>query len=136
MYAATGDVQSLGGSQAAAQAITDMWYNGELWQYPSSGYGEGTPDMSNFEGWGHYSQVVWASSTGVGCAAQYCAPGTMFDGMGAWFTVCNYSPPGKPYLPLCLPKAFLVADTCLAGNMGGEYGKNVLPPLGNPTVTA
>lgn len=115
MYAATGDVESKGASAIVAQAITDMWYNSELPLYPDSGYGQSSPDMSNFEGWGHFSQVVWKGSTSAGCAAQYCPPGTMFDGMGAWFTVCNYFP---------------------AGNMGGAYGDNVLRPLGKSTVTA
>lgn len=115
MYAATGDVESKGAAAIAAQAITDMWYNGEINLYPSSGYGQSSPDMGGFEGWGHYSQVIWKGSNTVGCAAQYCPPGTMFDGMGAWFTVCNYFP---------------------AGNMGGGHGDNVLKPLGKMTVTA
>jgi hypothetical protein len=93
MYGAT-DAEGLGASTCAAQAITNMWYNGELNQYPSGGYG-GNPDMSGFHDWGHYSQVVWAGTNKVGCATQYCPPGTMFGGMGAWYTVCNYGPPGE-----------------------------------------
>ncbi|KAJ9155754.1 Protein PRY2 [Pleurostoma richardsiae] len=114
-WGSSGDAESLGAEKAIAQAITDMWYNGEISLYPSSAYGQDNPDFTNFEGWGHYSQVVWVGSTQVGCHARYCAPGTMFETMGAWFSVCNYYP---------------------AGNMGGEYGANVLPPLGKSTVTA
>lgn len=79
---------------AIAQAITQMWYNGEVDLYPSSSYGQANPDFSNFEGWGHYSQMVWVGSTQVGCAAQYCPAGTMEPSMAAWFSVCNYYPAG------------------------------------------
>ncbi|PZR10803.1 MAG: hypothetical protein DI536_19200 [Archangium gephyra] len=51
---------------------------------------------------GHYTQVVWRSSVGIGCATQRCTTGSPF-GSGTWFlVVCNYDPPGnfigqKPY---------------------------------------
>ncbi|KAK3937603.1 putative scp-like extracellular protein [Diplogelasinospora grovesii] len=115
MWASSGDAQALGANTAMAQAATDMWYNGEVTKWPAADYGKPNPDFTNFEQWGHFSQLVWKSSQQVGCASQYCPPGTMAPGMGSWFTVCNYYPPG---------------------NMGGEYGDNVLPPLGEPTVTA
>ncbi len=88
------NAKSVGSNKCVAQAITDMWYNSEVNQYPSSAYGRPSPDMSNFENWGHYSQLVWSSSSQVGCATQYCPPGTMFGSLGAWFTVCNYYPAG------------------------------------------
>ncbi|KAI3394763.1 hypothetical protein diail_2232 [Diaporthe ilicicola] len=112
MYAST-DASSLTEETIIAQAITDMWYNGELDLYPSSAYGQANPDFTNFEAWGHYSQIVWVGSTQVGCAAQYCAPGSMNPTMGAWYSVCNYYP---------------------AGNVNGAYGKNVLPPTKQATV--
>ncbi len=54
---------------------------------------------------GHYTQVVWADTTHVGCAAQTCTTGSPFGGGsgGSWeLWVCDYSPPGnfvgkKPY---------------------------------------
>ncbi|MDP1824722.1 MAG: CAP domain-containing protein [Archangium sp.] len=51
---------------------------------------------------GHYTQIVWRSSVGLGCAQQRCTTGNPL-GSGAWFFfVCNYDPPGnylgqKPY---------------------------------------
>lgn len=116
MWASSGDAESLGAEMAISQAITNMWYDGEIDLYPSSAYGSSSdPDMSNFEGWGHYSQVVWVGSTQIGCDARYCPAGTMEPDMGAWYSVCNYYP---------------------AGNVGGEYSANVLAPQGHPVVTA
>ncbi|KIW29186.1 uncharacterized protein PV07_05016 [Cladophialophora immunda] len=93
--------------------ITDEMYNGEINFYPAYGV---EPDMSNFEKWGHYSQIVWKSTTSVGCATQYCPNGLANTGgnVSPYFTVCNYSPPG---------------------NFGGEYAANVLQPGNMPTVT-
>jgi len=51
---------------------------------------------------GHYTQIVWAASTGVGCAHVTCNTNSPFGG-GEWdFSVCDFSPPGnfvgqKPY---------------------------------------
>ena len=98
MWATSGDAESVGAEKAIAQAITNMWYNGELDLFPSNDYGLDNPDFSNFESFGHYTQVVWAGSKQVGCEAKYCPPGTMVQGMGAWFSVCNYWPAGKSAL--------------------------------------
>ncbi|XP_034529533.1 GLIPR1-like protein 1 [Notolabrus celidotus] len=54
---------------------------------------------------GHYTQVVWASSNKVGCAAHLCPDGikeTDFGRKESVIFVCNYSPAGnmnrrKPY---------------------------------------
>ncbi|KAI0015218.1 PR-1-like protein [Xylariomycetidae sp. FL0641] len=112
MWGLSSGAQALGDAGAIKMATTDMWYNGEYFKYP--GFGEEVTDMSDFEGWGHLSQLLWKDSTELGCAAQFCPKGTMFDDMDSWFMVCNYGPPG---------------------NVGGLYGKNVLKPLGQPVVT-
>ena len=52
---------------------------------------------------GHYTQIVWASTTSVGCGMKACSTGSPFKGFTDWeLWVCNYSPPGnyvgkKPY---------------------------------------
>jgi len=76
--------------------MVDGMYNGEINYYPQDSYGK-EPDMTNFEKWGHYSQIVWKSTTQVGCYTQYCPNGLANTGqyVAPYFTVCNYSPPGK-----------------------------------------
>lgn len=81
---------------SVARVITDMFYNGEV-NYYENLYGQESPDMSNFESWGHFSQIVWATTTKVGCATQYCSGGLANTGSNVppYFTVCNYDPPGN-----------------------------------------
>jgi hypothetical protein len=43
---------------------------------------------------GHYTQVVWRNTAGMGCAVQLCTSGTF--GSGPWsFVVCDYTPAGN-----------------------------------------
>ncbi|KAH0555891.1 hypothetical protein GP486_006162 [Trichoglossum hirsutum] len=97
-----------------AKVISDLWYNNEVGCYPQ--YGVPTPDMGNFENWGHFSQMVWKDTTLIGCATQSCPGGLsgLGSGVGPYFTVCNYRN---------------------TGNVKEYFGANVLPSLGNPTVT-
>jgi pathogenesis-related protein 1 len=46
---------------------------------------------------GHYTQLVWRSSVGLGCAIERCTTGSPFAGAGAawWNVVCDYAPPGN-----------------------------------------
>jgi len=46
---------------------------------------------------GHYTQLVWRSSVGLGCDIERCTTGSPF-GSGAaewWNVVCDYAPPGN-----------------------------------------
>lgn len=44
---------------------------------------------------GHYTQIVWAASTSLGCGVTNCTENSPFGG-GAWQNwVCNYDPPGN-----------------------------------------
>jgi hypothetical protein len=92
--------------------LTNGFYNGELPLYPQ--FGTDTPDATLFEKWGHFSQMVWNTTTTVGCYTTICSPpgesiidckrdGTSYlsgldcgnGGIPAVFTVCNYAPAGK-----------------------------------------
>lgn len=101
------------GASDISTTISDLFYNGEVNKFTQ--YGEANPDMSTFESWGHFSQIVWKDSTKVGCATWKCSSGlTNFDSpSNPYFTVCNYSPPG---------------------NFGGEYGANIGASLNQATV--
>lgn len=96
--------------------ITDEFYNGEV-NWFAGLYGENNPNLTEFEHWGHFSQVVWVGTTHVGCYTYNCtATGILNlegDGIAPYLTVCNY----YPY-----------------GNLIGAFADNVLPPLDNPTV--
>ncbi|KAI1273733.1 CAP domain-containing protein [Xylaria sp. FL0933] len=113
LWGVSSGAEELGAAGAVKMATTNMWYDGEFNSFLPSYYGQATPDMSNFEAWGHLSQLVWAGTTSVGCHAQFCPKGTAYSNLDSWFTVCNYSPPG---------------------NVGGAYGQNINPPKGDASV--
>lgn len=83
-----------GGNVSAV--ISDLFYNGEFDLYGLNTFGK-NPDMSNFEGWGHLTQIVWKGTKKVGCATVHCPNGLGNTGSTTppYFTVCNYSPPGN-----------------------------------------
>ncbi|WCJ42401.1 Pathogenesis-related protein 1 [Euphorbia peplus] len=65
-------------AQAAATWISERkWYN--YWSNSCSGKEE----------CGHYTQIVWKSTSRVGCAKVTCS-----GGRGV-FMICNYDPPGN-----------------------------------------
>jgi uncharacterized protein YkwD len=114
MWGTSSGAEELGDAGAIKMATTDMWYNGEFNLYNSQFYTSG-PSMENFKGWGHFSQLLWAESTGLGCAVTLCPAGTMYASMPAWYMVCNYGP---------------------AGNVAGGYVENVKAPLGEAVMSA
>ncbi|KAI1309598.1 CAP domain-containing protein [Xylaria venustula] len=113
LWGVSSGAEELGAAGAVKMATTNMWYDGEFNSFLPSYYGQATPDMSNFEAWGHLSQLVWAGTTSIGCHAQFCPKGTAYSNLDSWFTVCNYSPPG---------------------NVGGAYGTNINRPKGDASV--
>ncbi|GEQ71357.1 hypothetical protein JCM33374_g5040 [Metschnikowia sp. JCM 33374] len=85
--------ENLAAGYVGGAAPVDAWYD-EIRDYDFSnpGFSEAT---------GHFTQVVWASTTKVGCAQVTCN--------NAWqqYTICEYSP---------------------AGNVIGYFAENVFPP--------
>ncbi|KAI9831088.1 MAG: hypothetical protein M1826_003986 [Phylliscum demangeonii] len=108
--------QNIAAGATAAEigaVISEQFYNNELELYP--GY-QGEPDMANFEGWGHFSQVVWKATTHVACYTTDCTSKGLknVDGdVGKHFTVCNYKDPG---------------------NFGGRYAANIKAPKGDAVL--
>lgn len=96
--------------------LTNGFYNRELPVYPE--FGTNSPNTTLFEEWGHFSQMVWNTTTTVGCYTAVCSPpgestleckpdGTSYlsklpcgnGGIPAVFTVCNYHPAGTFTVP-------------------------------------
>ncbi len=77
--------QNIAGGTEIDGAI-DMWYS-EAPHFDDK-YGLADPG-GNFEDYGHFTQMLWASSTAIGCATKDCG-----EGMGL-YTVCNYYGWGK-----------------------------------------
>ena len=115
------------------QVITGLFYNDEIPLFDGL-FGAANPDMSLFEKWGHFSQIVWKNSTKVGCYTMDCSQQGLANvgpDTPPHFTVCNYDPPGKHMYRACLVVPSL---TMHAGNYAGEYGAQVGSPLGMPTL--
>ncbi|EUC65429.1 fruiting body protein Sc7 [Rhizoctonia solani AG-3 Rhs1AP] len=71
------------GNPSAATAVG--WWNDE-----SKDYDPSNPQYS------HWTQVVWKSTTKLGCAMKECAPGTIFDASYVTnYFVCHYDPYGN-----------------------------------------
>lgn len=103
-----------------SSVITELFYNNEVENFASL-FGQSTPsninDHSAFDGWGHFSQIVWKSTTKIGCATYDCSGRGLANTGGSvppHFTVCNYSP---------------------AGNFLGEFAENVGQSLGYPSIS-
>lgn len=102
-------------SENVSAIITDMFYNGEEPLFTAN-YGLDSPDMSNFMGWGHFTQMVWKSTTEVGCYTYDCSSRGLANtggGVSPHFTVCNYKTPG---------------------NYANQYASNVLQPKGQASA--
>ncbi|EKM81187.1 hypothetical protein AGABI1DRAFT_112878 [Agaricus bisporus var. burnettii JB137-S8] len=75
------------GSGATINNAVDSWMaEAAQYDYNNPGFSAAT---------GHFTQVVWKSSTNLGCASQQCTTGSPF-GSGEWTNIlCRYTPPGN-----------------------------------------
>lgn len=98
LYAYYTTSRAIASNVLAQQAVTS-WYS------EVSKYNYSQPRFSSATG--HFTQVVWKNSTGLGCGASQgkkTINGTTYN---AYYVVCQYSP---------------------AGNVQGQFPQNVLKP--------
>lgn len=57
------------------------------WEDEKKDYDQKPINLKKFMAYGHYTQIVWKSTTEVGCGKAYCN--------GNLIVACNYSPPGN-----------------------------------------
>ncbi len=103
-YAALGGQGPGVGENIAAGAPTESIAQAVAsWLSEVSSYTYATNSCASGAQCGHYTQIIWKTTTGVGCAHVACTTGSPFGGSPKWdFSVCDYSPPGnyvnkKPY---------------------------------------
>ncbi|KAF3936873.1 hypothetical protein ABW19_dt0205734 [Dactylella cylindrospora] len=82
------------GEYADVGLMTRKWYTTEVDGYPFD-------NPYWIHGKGHMTQMIWKSTTRVGCMAKNCG------GRTGIYLKCNYSP---------------------AGNIGGQWEENIFPP--------
>ncbi|KAJ4831220.1 hypothetical protein Tsubulata_005503 [Turnera subulata] len=81
--------------------VVAVWGN----EYPA--YNPKTNECIDNKLCGHYTQVVWQTTTSIGCGHVACK-----DSKGSLF-VCSYHPPGNYYFE---------------GPFGGMFNKSIVPP--------
>ena len=104
-YVALGGAASGVGENIAAGAPTESIASAVAsWVNEKSSYDYATNTCASGQMCGHYTQVIWKTTTAVGCAHVSCTmPVAALGGATKWdFSVCDYSPPGnyvgkKPY---------------------------------------
>ncbi len=84
----SGGKGSLGENIAAGSPTQSPGQAVALWLTEASGYDHATNTCS-ISACGHYTQIVWSTTTAVGCAHVSCT-----NGLGD-FNVCDFNPPGN-----------------------------------------
>jgi pathogenesis-related protein 1 len=67
------------------------------WVGEETNYDHATNTCAAGDECGHYTQIVWSTTTGVGCAKVHCTTNSPFGAkFPDWdYSVCDYSPPGN-----------------------------------------
>jgi pathogenesis-related protein 1 len=83
------------GSVTTAHVVAGMWGSeARFYDYATNTCDDANPANSAHT-CGHYTQLVWRSTSVVGCGRRTCMTGSPF-GSGSWdYWVCDYAPPGN-----------------------------------------
>ncbi len=97
-YDAMGGKGGLGEDVAAGAPTESVSGSVADWVGEKQYYDHATNTCASGQVCGHYTQIVWSSTTAVGCAQTSCttsSPFGTFSG-GKWqISVCDFSPPGN-----------------------------------------
>jgi|HubBroStandDraft_1064217.scaffolds.fasta_scaffold271472_1 pathogenesis-related protein 1 len=97
-YKALGGVSGLGENIAAGAPSQTVSSAVGSWLSEQASYDHATNQCAAGKDCGHYTQIVWSTTTGVGCAAASCTTNSPFGTFanGLWdFEVCDFAPPGN-----------------------------------------
>jgi hypothetical protein len=97
-YDALGGSGGLGENIAAGAPSQTVSSAVSSWLAEQTSYDHATNQCAAGKVCGHYTQIVWSTTTGVGCAAASCTTNSPFGTFanGLWdFEVCDFSPPGN-----------------------------------------
>ncbi|MEU4547159.1 CAP family protein [Nonomuraea dietziae] len=83
MYAASGSPDT---KTAIANAFNAWMAEASQYNYNRPGFSAST---------GHFTQVVWKSTTQITLAVARCAAGTIFPSMASTYVVARFTPPGN-----------------------------------------
>ena len=84
----------IGENVAAAAGTADASSLVQQWTDEKANYDYATNSCTSGT-CGHYTQMIWESTTQVGCGIAQCLRGTIFPGSAATLLVCDYSPTGN-----------------------------------------
>jgi hypothetical protein len=84
------DIAAGAPTQAPADAVSS-------WVSEESSYDHSSNSCASGAECGHYTQIVWSTTAGVGCAHMSCTTNSPFGSQfPTWdLSVCDYSPPGN-----------------------------------------
>jgi pathogenesis-related protein 1 len=97
-YVALGGTGGLGENIAAGAPSQTVASAVSSWLAEQVNYDHASNQCAAGKVCGHYTQIVWSTTTGVGCAATSCTTNSPFGTFanGLWdFEVCDFSPPGN-----------------------------------------
>jgi hypothetical protein len=84
------------GSRTAAQIVTELWASEAPFYDLVANTCDAAAPENEAHTCGHYTQLVWRSTTVLGCGVRTCTTGSPFSGFSQWdFWVCDYAPPGN-----------------------------------------
>ncbi len=95
-YAALGGTGGLGENIAAGAPTETPQAAAASWVAEEQYYDHATNSCATGQVCGHYTQIVWSTTTGVGCAHVSCTTNSPFPGYPDWdLSVCDFNPPGN-----------------------------------------